>query len=141
MEDIRVRGVVIPAEEIRLRFSRSGGPGGQNVNKRATKVAALFDVTASRSLTPRQKERLKRALSASLEGRGVLRVVAQEERTQAANRELALARLARLLARGLRPPPPPRRPTRPTAAAAERRIAQKKRRAEIKRGRAARSDE
>lgn len=136
--DLRVgRGVVIPAAELRFRFSRSGGPGGQNVNKRATRAELVFDLASSGSLTPDQKRRASRALSSRLDSRGRVRVTAQASRTQAQNRAQALEALRDLLADALRPPPRPRRPTAPTKAARERRLAAKKARSEIKRRRAA----
>ncbi len=126
-ESIRVsRSVSIPLAEIDLRVSRSSGPGGQHANTANTRVEAVFDVAASSALTERQKARvLARA------GR-VLRAVAQDERSQARNRELALERLAEKLREALRVPRR-RVPTRPTAAAEERRLAEKRRRAHVKR--------
>ncbi|MGH2830203.1 MAG: alternative ribosome rescue aminoacyl-tRNA hydrolase ArfB [Actinomycetota bacterium] len=134
------RGPVIPGGEVRVRFSRSGGPGGQNVNKRDTKVEVLFDVRASTALTERQKWLVLSRLRSKIDSAGVLRVVAAEARTQAANREAALERLEALLHQGLKPPPKPRRATKPSRAAKDRRIADKKRRGAVKRLRRADDD-
>lgn len=127
------RGTVIPSHEITLRFARAGGPGGQNVNKRDTKVDVLLDITASESLSAEQKRRVRRELKTRIDSSGVLRVSASAQRTQAQNRERALDRMEELLKEAIAPPPPPRRKTRPSRAAKERRIQDKKRRGEIKR--------
>jgi ribosome-associated protein len=125
-ESIQVtRTVAIPVSEIELRFSRSSGPGGQHAQKTETRVEATFDVEASTGLTAAQKARvLHRAGS-------VLRAVAQDERSQARNRELAVERLVASLREALRVERR-RRPTKPTAASRERRIKQKRRRGETK---------
>src|SRR5438445_2622835 len=106
MEGLRVsRTVVIPLGELEMRFSRSGGPGGQNVNTRSTRVEVVFDVAASPSLGPRQRARLLEKLGGRLDASGRLRVVAADERSQAQNRELALERLRDTLRDALRPDP------------------------------------
>src|SRR5688572_16785312 len=92
------RGVSIPLSEIEVRFSRSGGPGGQNVNRRATKVAVVFDLANSPSLTESQRRRALRALRSRVDARGRVRAVAQGERSQAQNRAAAIESLRRLLA-------------------------------------------
>jgi len=125
-ESIRVtRTVEIPVSEIELRFSRSSGPGGQHAQKSETRVEVVFDVEASESLSEGQKKRVKERAGA------VLRAVAQDERSQTRNRELALERLAAALREALRVPRK-RRATKPTAAARERRLEQKRRRSETK---------
>jgi ribosome-associated protein len=126
-DSIRVtRSVVIPLAEIELRFSRSSGPGGQHAQKSETRVEAVFDVEASESLTHAQKRRV-------IERAGtVLRAIAQDERSQARNRELALERLAAHLREALRVRRK-RVATEPTTAAKERRLEEKRRRAELKR--------
>jgi len=122
------RSVSIPLDEVDLRVSRSSGPGGQHANTSETRVEAVFDVEASAALTDRQKRRV-------VERSGpVLRAVAQDERSQLRNRELALERLAERLREALRVPRR-RVPTRPSAAARERRLEEKRRRAETKRRR------
>jgi ribosome-associated protein len=126
-ESIRVtRSLSLPVAEIQLRFSRSSGPGGQHAQKSETRVEAVFDVEASQSLTPRQKQRVLRKAGP------VLRAVAQDERSQARNRELAVERVVELLREALRVPRR-RVPTKPTAQAKERRLEAKRRRSEIKR--------
>ena len=126
-ESIRVtRSVTIPRAEIELRFSRSSGPGGQHAQKSDTRVEAVFDVEASSALTDTQKRRVVAKAGP------VLRTVAQDERSQWRNRELALERLAEQLREALRVPRR-RRPTKPSRAAAERRLDQKRRRGETKR--------
>jgi len=142
MDDLHVgRGVVIPAAELEFRFSRSGGPGGQNVNRRATKVEVVFDLAASSALTPEQRRRAKAALRSRLDARGRVHVVAQEERSQAQNRARAVEGLRRLLSEALRPPPPPRRATKPTRRAKEKRLASKRIRSRTKQARARPSEE
>jgi ribosome-associated protein len=120
------RTLALPLAEIELRTSRSSGPGGQHAQKTETRVEAVFDVEASATLTESQRARLLERLGT------VVRAVAQDERSQARNRELALERLAATLAAALRPRRK-RRPTRPGAAARERRLAEKRRRAQEKR--------
>jgi ribosome-associated protein len=136
MDDVRIsRTCVIPARELKFRFSRSGGPGGQNVNKRSTQVELVFDVEGSPSLGPRQRARAFHRLAARLDSDGRLHIVASEERTQGRNRDIAVERFRRLMADALRPPPPERRPTRPSGRATARRIESKRRRGALKRTR------
>jgi ribosome-associated protein len=112
--------------ELEFRFTRSGGPGGQHVNTAATRVELVFDLAASRTLTSEERTLAARRLRSRLDGDGRLRVVAQDERSQARNRRLAVERFCELMRDALRPPPPPRRPTRPSRAATERRLAGKR---------------
>jgi ribosome-associated protein len=126
-ESIRVtRSVVLPLREIELRTSRSSGPGGQHAQKSETRVEAIFDVAASDALTDAQKRRV------IAKAGPVLRAVAQDERSQLRNRELATERLVAALREALRVQRR-RVPTKPTAASRERRIEEKKRRSETKR--------
>jgi ribosome-associated protein len=126
-ESIRVtRSVVLPPAEVRFRFSRSSGPGGQHAQKSETRVEALFDVEASEALTDTQKRRVVSRAGP------VLRAVAQDERSQARNRELALERVVTQLREALRVERK-RRATKPTAASRERRLQEKRRRSETKR--------
>jgi ribosome-associated protein len=128
-ESIRVtRSVSLPLSEIELRTSRSSGPGGQHANTSETRVEALFDVERSAALTPAQKRRVVAKSGA------VLRAIAQDERSQLRNRNLAIERLAGQLREALRVERK-RVPTRPTAASVERRLTAKRRRAEVKRRR------
>ena len=127
------RSVVLPLAEVQLRFSRSSGPGGQHAQKSETRVEAIFDVEASNALTDTQKRRvLSRAGP-------VLRAVAQDERSQSRNRELATERLVAQLREALRVPRK-RRPTKPTKAAVERRLDEKRRRSQVKRLRGSTDD-
>jgi ribosome-associated protein len=142
MDGLRVtRSVVIPDNEIKFKFSRSGGPGGQNVNRRETQVELVFDVAGSPSLGPRQRERVMRRLASRLDSSGRLHIVASEARTQGRNREFVLERFARLMADALRPDPPKRRASRPSAASRERRLDEKRLRSRRKRERAWRPDD
>jgi ribosome-associated protein len=126
-ESIRVtRSVSIPLSEIAFRYSRSSGPGGQHAQKSETRVEALFDVEASSSLTDRQKHRVVRKAGP------VLRAIAQDERSQARNRELAVERIADALREALHVERR-RVPTKPSKAAVERRLEQKRRRSDTKR--------
>jgi len=120
------RSVTIPLSEIALRFSRSSGPGGQHAQKSETRVEAIFDVEASASLTDRQKQRVLRKAGATL------RAIAQDERSQTRNRELAIERVADALREALHVQRP-RRATKPGRAAIERRLEQKRRRSQTKR--------
>jgi ribosome-associated protein len=126
-ESIRVtRSVVLPLAEVDLQVSRSSGPGGQHAQKAETRVVAVFDVDASDALTATQKRRVISRVGP------VMRAVAQDERSQSRNRELALERLVAALREALRVERK-RVPTKPTAAARERRLEQKKRRSRTKR--------
>jgi ribosome-associated protein len=126
-ESIRVtRSVALPLREIELRTSRSSGPGGQHAQKSETRVEAVFDVEASEALTPAQKRRV------IAKAGPVLRAVAQDERSQLRNRELAIERLVAALRAALYVERR-RVPTKPTAASRERRRQEKQRRADVKR--------
>lgn len=121
----------IADEELVYRTSRSSGPGGQNVNKIESRVTLLFDVGESPSLDDDQRRRILARLSTRINKQGVLRVVAQKHRTQAANRKAARERFATLLAGALHDAPE-RKATRPTAAARRARLEGKRRRARLK---------
>jgi ribosome-associated protein len=126
-ESIRVtRSVVLPRSEIELRTSRSSGPGGQHAQKSETRVEAVFDVEASSALSETQKRRVVAKVGP------VLRAIAQDERSQLRNKDLATERLVESLREALRVPRR-RVPTKPSAASRERRLEQKKRRSQVKR--------
>jgi ribosome-associated protein len=126
-ESIRVtRSVVLPLSEVQLRVSRSSGPGGQHANTSETRVEAVFDVEGSSALSDVQKRRVLARAGATL------RAVAQDERSQLRNRELAIDRLVERLREALRVERP-RRPTKPTAASREKRLEGKRRRSQVKR--------
>jgi ribosome-associated protein len=126
-ESIRVmRSVSIPRSEVELRFSRSSGPGGQHAQKSDTRVEAVFDVDASSALSEAQKRRVVGKAGP------VLRAVAQDERSQWRNRELAYERIAEALREALRVRRP-RRATKPSKSAVERRLDEKRRRGATKR--------
>ena len=120
------RSVSIPRSEIELRFSRSSGPGGQHAQKTETRAEAVFDVEGSVGLTAAQKRRVIAKTGP------VLRAVAQDERSQWRNRELAIERVVEQLRAALKVERR-RKPTKPTAAARERRLEQKRRRSQTKR--------
>lgn len=128
-------GLVIPSAELTERFSHASGPGGQGVNTADSRVQLSFDVAASTVLDQGQRERLEHRLQSRLAG-SVLTVVSAGFRSQRRNRVDARERLAALLQEGLAPPSPPRRSTRPTRGSVRRRLNNKRRTGEIKRGRA-----
>jgi ribosome-associated protein len=119
------RSCSIPLAEVALRFTRSGGPGGQHANTSDTRVEVSFDVAASSALGPRQRERLLARLGP------VVVAAAGDERSQARNRILALERLAAKLAEGLRLETP-RRPTKPSRGSVRRRVESKRKQSEKK---------
>ena len=126
------RSVVIPERELRWRFSRSSGPGGQSVNTTDSRVELSFDVAHSTALGPIQRSRALERLAGRLSD-GVLTIAASAQRSQLQNRDAARQRLGGILAAAIAPPPPKRRPTKPSRGAVERRLADKKRRARTKR--------
>jgi len=134
-EVVRVTGSVqVPVSELQFRFGPSGGPGGQHANKVNTRVELRFDVAGSAALGPRQRARVIERIGPEL------RVVADDERSQFRNRQLATERFRERLAAALRVDTP-RRPTRPTRASKERRLDAKRRRSERKRSRQSDPDE
>jgi len=133
MGPLRVsRSILIPERELKWRFSRSSGPGGQSVNTADSRVELSLDLNTTTALGPVQRSRALDRLAGKLVD-GVLTVSAQEERSQLRNREAARERLAQIVSEAAAPPPPRRRPTRPHRRAVERRLADKKRRAQTKR--------
>ena len=133
-----IRGsVALPEAELAWRFSRSSGPGGQHVNTSDSQVELRFDLANTRALPEVWKQRALQRLASRLVD-GVVTVRASEHRSQWRNREAAAVRLAALLAEATAPPPKPRKPTRIPRGINERRLREKKQRADTKRGRSGR---
>ena len=128
------KGVDIDENEIRYSYSRSSGPGGQNVNKLDTRVTLIFDLADSASLTDEQKARLRKHLASRINRRGELRIASQKHRSQWRNREEALGRFQQMLAQALERRKQ-RRKTRVPAAARVRRLEQKAQRSRTKESR------
>lgn len=129
--------VIVPAAELRWRFSRSSGPGGQHVNTTDSRVELIFDLDTSEALSPVLKARARRRLEGQLL-EGCVVITASEQRSQWQNRVAAQRRLVALLTEALQPPPPPRRATRPTRGSVQRRLEAKARRSAVKRQRGGR---
>lgn len=127
-------GVVVPSSELRERFSRSSGPGGQGVNTTDSKVELRFAPLLSGAFTDEQRSRLANSLSQRLVD-GDLIITASEQRSQRQNRVAARERLVAILRKALAPPPPSRRPTKPTRGSQRRRLEAKKQRGSTKSGR------
>lgn len=123
--------IAVPEEEIYFQASRSGGPGGQHANRRATRVEACWNVRESSSLSDGERERILKKLGARIGKDGVLRVAAEDERSQHRNKELAKQRLTELVARALHVPKR-RKKTRPPRSAGEKRLEEKSRRKRVK---------
>ena len=124
----------IPSNEIKWRFSRASGAGGQNVNKTDSRVEIVFNVSESKTLTPYQKYRISIQDEVKLSN-GSICIAVQDKRTQYQNRQLALTRLTSTLRELLKPPPKKRRETIPTRSSQRKRIESKKKRGELKRNR------
>ena len=124
----------IPDNEIKWRFSRSSGAGGQNVNKTDSRAEIVFNVSESKTLTPYQKYRISIQDEVKLSN-GCICIAVQDKRTQYQNRQLALTRLTSILRELLKPPQKKRRETIPTRSSQRRRVESKKKRGELKRNR------
>jgi len=131
---------VVPDDELVIRASRAGGPGGQHVNKASTRIEVVWDVTTSPSLSDERRTRLLARLGGRLDRRGRLRVVSDASRSQRRNLETAVARLRATVQEALRVPKPRKR-TRPTQASVERRLEAKRQRGARKRERRPRDDD
>jgi ribosome-associated protein len=135
MDDLRVGSrLTIPVGELDFRFARAGGPGGQHVNKSSTKVELRWDVRGSAALSEGQRAMILQRLGGRIDETGLLRLSVQETRSQHRNRELAMERLAELVAGALKPQKK-RRATRPSKGVKERRLRQKRQRSETKKRR------
>jgi ribosome-associated protein len=132
--------VVVPASELKERFSRSSGPGGQGVNTADSRVELTLDLAGCAGVPDRLRDRALARLRPRLVA-GTLTVVAAEHRSQLANRRAARQRLAQLLAEAMAPPPRARRGTRPTRGSVRRRLGAKQRRGDLKRHRRRPSDD
>lgn len=126
------KGLLIPMSEVRFRTSRSGGPGGQNVNKLETRVELEFNVLSSPRLSDHQRARIIEALASRIDSSGILRIVSSESRSQWKNKQQAIEKFAKLLRKALTPRKKRIR-TGPSKASRERRLEQKKRQSEKKR--------
>ena len=129
--NVKVRDHVIPPDELRWRFSRASGPGGQSINTTDSRVELSYDLSASTALPEGLRERARQHLTGRLVD-GVLTINASEHRSQRRNRQAALSRLAAVLFEATAPPRAARRPTRPSKRARERRLESKRARAGIK---------
>ena len=129
----------IPGNEIKWRFSRASGAGGQNVNKTDSRAEIVFNVSESKTLTPYQKYRISIQDEVKLSN-GCICIAVQDKRTQYQNRQLALSRLASTLRELLKPPRKERRETIPTRSSQRRRVESKKKRGELKRNRQSKID-
>lgn len=140
IDGVRVsESVVIPRDELVVRATRAGGPGGQHVNTSSTRIELVWNVQASRALTDEQRERVLQKLSSRLDGDHNVRVVASDRRSQRQNRESAEVRLAKLVGQAL-VVPKKRRPTKPTRAAKQARLESKRKLSDKKRERRWRED-
>ena len=136
METLYITPILeIPLAELRFKFNRSSGPGGQNVNKLNTRAELQYNFAQSAVLSALQRQRIAKKLSARLNSEGLLIVNSERFRTQRRNREDCLDKLSALLAEAIKPPPPKRRKTKPGRAARARRLAGKKRHSERKKSR------
>lgn len=130
----------IPVEELKIRYQTSSGPGGQNVNKTATRAVVQFNVAQSSSLSEGRRRMVQEKLANRINADGWLTVDCEETRSQATNRKRAIERLNELI-RAATVPPKKRRPTRPSRGAVQRRLSEKSRRGDIKRRRSSRGDD
>jgi ribosome-associated protein len=130
----------IPRDELSFRASRSGGPGGQHVNKTSTRIELIWNVRTSRALSEEQRSLLTAKLATRMDSEGEVRIVASDHRSQTRNRDAAEDRLSRLVRAALAVPKA-RRKTRPTRSGVEKRLQSKHAHSKIKRARKVRDDE
>ncbi|MHC4221862.1 MAG: alternative ribosome rescue aminoacyl-tRNA hydrolase ArfB [Planctomycetota bacterium] len=133
-------GITISEDELIFKFSRSSGPGGQNVNKVNTRVTLFFDLANSANLSAAQKKRIEKKLTSRISKAGVMRVISQRHRTQKANSRAAVERLRELLSGALETKPV-RRKTKIPWAVKQRRLEEKKQRSKLKQQRSGRDFE
>ncbi|MDC3047339.1 alternative ribosome rescue aminoacyl-tRNA hydrolase ArfB [Prochlorococcus sp. AH-736-A21] len=134
--DLKItKKLVIPSNEIKWRFSRSSGPGGQNVNKIESRVEIIFDLEDSKVLNDYQKEILKRNLKNKLVNNNSLRLAVQEHRNQLLNRQLALMKFSSIIKYALNKPFKLRKSTKPSESSQKKRVEVKKKRGELKKSR------
>ena len=135
MDLIITKKLVIPSKEIKWRFSRSSGPGGQNVNKVESRVEIIFNLEDSEVFNDFQKEILKVKLKNKLVNNNILYLAVQEHRNQILNRQLALKKFSSIIRDALNKPTKLRKSTKPTMASKQKRIDFKKKRSELKKSR------
>ena len=124
----------VPYDELDIKATTGGGPGGQHINKASTRIELRWNVSTSRSLTEEQRARLQNQLRRRIDGNANIRVVCGAHRSQQRNKDIAIARLNQIVTRALKPVKP-RRKTRPSRAQREQRLTDKRRRSDIKRQR------
>ena len=131
--------LMIPANEISWRFSRSSGSGGQNINKTDSRVEIIFDIDRSKKLNPYQKHNIHNQLKKKVVN-GCICITVQEKRTQYQNRQIALTKLASVLLNALKAKPKARKITKPPRASKKRRLESKKKRGALKKSRLSKID-
>ena len=124
----------VPYDELEIKATTGGGPGGQHINKSSTRIELRWNVVASRSLTEQQRDWLKEQLGRRIDSNGNIRVVCGAHRSQQRNKDIAMARLNQTVTRALKPVKP-RRKTRPSRAQREQRLKEKRSRSDVKRQR------
>ena len=128
---MNISGIEISEDQLEFIYSRSSGPGGQNVNKLNTRVMLLFDIANCPQLDARQKEIIRRKLKTRISTEGVLRVVSQQSRSQIANKNIAIQTMQKLLEDALKKPKP-RKKTKPSKSQIQKRLDNKKQRSQTK---------
>ena len=134
MDLVITKRLIIPSRELKWRFSRSSGPGGQKVNKTDSRVEIIFNIEESKVLNDYQKIIIKKKLKIKLEN-NCIRVVVQDQRSQLLNRQLAILRISLLIRDSLKNSSKVRKTTKPSKASQRQRLDYKKRRGELKKNR------